>query len=239
MKTKYIVLVVLMLLLSLTGCSKKKYEIKIVIPPGTTEFVYQEDFVYSNEEISPTRNKIIIASGEGLGDSEVVLKPIKVKEENAYEPTYLTPGMPVEMDVEKGAWFKIGVAVQNPTDVPITVSVIVEGVEEIRIEEKVENYEGYPVVSELDNFDGVDTTILAKYNDVLFAKSFALIDYECKSEPVGTIDTLIPSKYVPFNNSETNQEELLNALVYDFSENSVILFYDNVFHLFERIDYLK
>lgn len=100
-------------------------------------------------------------------------------------------------------------------------------------------YDGYVLVSELDNYDGVDTTILAKFNDVLFAKSFALIDYECKSEPVGTIDTLIPNKYVPFNNSETNQEELLNALVYDFSENSVILFYDNVFHLFERIDYLK
>lgn len=52
-----------------------------------------------------------------------------VKEENAYEPTYLTPGMPVEMDVEKGAWVKIGVAMQNPTDTDITVYVEVEGVE--------------------------------------------------------------------------------------------------------------
>ena len=53
------------------------------------EIVYQEDFVYSDEEISPIGNKITIYSGDGLGDTEVVLKPISVKEENAYEPTYL------------------------------------------------------------------------------------------------------------------------------------------------------
>lgn len=112
----------------------KSYEIRITIPAGTMdEFVYQEDFIYSDEEISPTGNKIIISPGKGLGDTEVVLKPIEVKEENAYEPTYLTPGMPVEMEVEKGAWFKIGVNMQNPTDKDIDVYVTVTGVE-LRIE---------------------------------------------------------------------------------------------------------
>ena len=37
------------------------------------------------------------------------------------------------MNVEKGAWFKIGIAMQNPTDEDITVYVNVEGVE-VRIE---------------------------------------------------------------------------------------------------------
>lgn len=90
----------------------------------------------TSDEITPTTaHEItnIISSGEGLGDTEVVLKPIEVKEENAYEPTYLTPGMPVEMDVEKDAWFKIGVSMQNPTDTDITVYVEVKGVE-VRIE---------------------------------------------------------------------------------------------------------
>ena len=41
--------------------------------------------------------------------------------------------MPVKMDVEKGAWFKIGVNMQNPTDTDIVVYVEVEGVE-VRIE---------------------------------------------------------------------------------------------------------
>ncbi len=100
---------------------------------STEEIVYQEDFVYSDEEISPIGNKITIYSGDGLGDTEVVLKPISVKEENAYEPTYLTPGMPVEMDVEKGAWFKVGINMQNNTDTDKIVYVEIEGVE-VRIE---------------------------------------------------------------------------------------------------------
>ena len=117
------------------GCVKNDtHQISITIPAGSTEeIIYQEDFAYSDEEISPTGNTITISSGEGLGDTEVVLKPIEVKEENAYEPTYLTPGMPVKMDVEKGAWFKIGVNVQNPTDTDIVVYVEVEGIE-VRIE---------------------------------------------------------------------------------------------------------
>ena len=114
--------------------NEKSYDIRITIPAGTMgEVVYQEDFIYSDEEISPTGNKIKISSGKGLGDTEVVLKPVEVKEENAYEPEYLTPGMPVEMEVEKGAWFKIGVNMQNPTDEDFDVYVTVTGVE-LRIE---------------------------------------------------------------------------------------------------------
>lgn len=106
------------------------YAIRITIPAGSTEEIaYQEDFCYSDEEISPTGNKITISLGEGMGDTEVVLKPIEAKEENAYEPTYITPGMPVKMDVEKGAWFKIGVNMQNPTTEDIDVYVSVRNAE--------------------------------------------------------------------------------------------------------------
>ena len=114
---------------------EKEYLIRITIPAGSTEeIVYQEDFFYSDEEISPTGNKITISLGEGMGDTEVVLKPIEVKEENSYEPTYITPGMPVKMDVEKNAWFKIGVNMQNPTTEDIDVYVNVRNVE-VRIAE--------------------------------------------------------------------------------------------------------
>lgn len=110
------------------------YKISITVPAGTAgEFTYIEDFIYSDEEISPIGDTITVSSVEGLPDTEVVLKPIEVKEENAYERTYLTPGMPVEMDVEKGAWFKIGISMNNDTDEDITFYVEVEGVE-VRIE---------------------------------------------------------------------------------------------------------
>lgn len=135
MKRILVLILALAFVLPITGCSQNDtYKIKIVVPAGTDkDFVYQEEFIYSEEEISPNSNKITISSGEGLGDTEVVLKPIEVEEENAYEPTYLTPGMPIEMSVEKGAWFKVGVSIQNPTDTDIVVYVVVEGVE-VRIE---------------------------------------------------------------------------------------------------------
>ncbi len=45
----------------------------------------------------------------------------------------MTSGMPVEFEVEKGAWYKIGVNIQNPTDEDIVVYVHVEDVE-VRVE---------------------------------------------------------------------------------------------------------
>ena len=77
MKKLIALVLTLACVLALTGCGKNDtYKIKIVIPAGSTEeIVYQEDFVYSDEEISPIGNKITIYSGDGLGDTEVVLKP--------------------------------------------------------------------------------------------------------------------------------------------------------------------
>ena len=103
----------------------KAYQIKITIPAGSTKPV-----CYSDEEISPKGNMLTLYAGEGLGDTEITLLPIEVREENAYdEPAYMTPGMPVKMDVEKGAWFKIGVNVQNTTDESKDVYVSVKNVE--------------------------------------------------------------------------------------------------------------
>ena len=90
----------------------REYQIRITIPAGSTEPI-----CYSDEEISPKGNTLTFYAGEGLGDTEITLLPVEVREENAYdEPAYITPGMPVKMDVERGAWFKIGVNIQNPTD---------------------------------------------------------------------------------------------------------------------------
>lgn len=103
----------------------REYQIRITIPAGSTEA-----FCYSDEEISPKGNTLTFYAGEGLGDTEIALLPVEVREENAYdEPAYITPGMPVKMDVEKGAWFKIGVNLQNTTDESMDVYVSVKNVE--------------------------------------------------------------------------------------------------------------
>lgn len=133
MKNKKIISIICIIIIAILSIiflqtKGKSYKIEITIPAGSSE-----TFVYSDVEISPKKNKITIISGEGLGDSEIVLKPIEVKEENIYEPTYITRGMPVKMDVEKGAWFKVGVNIQNSTDEDIIVCLTITDVE-LRIE---------------------------------------------------------------------------------------------------------
>ena len=119
----------LVFVLALTGCGKNDtYKVRITVPAGSAEA-----FIYSDEEISATGKKIIIYSGEGLGDTEVILQPVNELITPGYVATYLTPGIPVEFDAEKGEWFKIGISMQNDTDTDKTVYVEVEGVE-VRIE---------------------------------------------------------------------------------------------------------
>lgn len=122
--TLFLIAVVLLL----SGCGNNESSVvEIIIPAGSTEM-----FVYSDVEISPQKDKIVILSWAGMSDTEVILKPVEIREETPYKPMYLTRGMPVTMDVEKGGWFQIGVSVQNPGDKPITVAVKVENVD-IRI----------------------------------------------------------------------------------------------------------
>lgn len=115
--------------LGMVGCGKNDtYKVRITVPAGSTEA-----FVYSDEEISATGKKITISSGEGLGDTEVILSPVDENVEVEYVATYLTSGMPIEFDAVQGEWFKIGISMQNDTDTDIIVYVEVEGVE-VRIE---------------------------------------------------------------------------------------------------------
>lgn len=128
MKKHLIIILMLIGFLILIACGESnKYEIEILVPAGSTEA-----FVYSEEEIRATGNQITIWSGAGLGDTEVILKPVNENVETGYVAEYLTHGVPVEFDTlnVNDEWFKIGVAVQNDSDRgPIAVSVEVEGVE--------------------------------------------------------------------------------------------------------------
>ena len=111
------------------------YTIHVTVPAGTmNEFVYIEDFIYSDEEISPQKKQLTLKSIDLPDGTEFVLQPVEVTEENAYERTYLDRGEPVLINVEKGAWFKIGIALQNPTDEDIEVGITVENVK-VRIKQ--------------------------------------------------------------------------------------------------------
>ena len=161
MKKKYItILLIILSILSLEGCNKKdKYEIEILIPAGS-----QEAFVYSEEEIMATGSHITIWSGAGLGDTEVILKPVNENVEAGYVAEYLTYGMPVKLDAVKGEWFQVGVAVQNDSDRgPIAVSVEVEGVD-VRIAEIEEKNASNEDIALLADTFWNDVTKMAYYD---------------------------------------------------------------------------
>ena len=101
----------------LVGCSMQSdYAIRIVVPAGS-----QGEFVYSDEEMSPRKNQLDIKSIDMPKDAEFVLKPIDATQENTYECTNFPKGEPMLIEVEKGAWYKIGIAMENPTDEDIVV----------------------------------------------------------------------------------------------------------------------
>ena len=52
---------------------------------------------------------------------------MEVREETAYLPETLAPDKPVVMDVEKGAWFKVGVSLQNETETDQTMIYLMTG----------------------------------------------------------------------------------------------------------------
>ncbi len=117
----------------LTNPQRSRFGIRITIPAGSKGGVY-----YSDEEISPKRGRVTFAVGQDVGDTQISLEPVEVGRENAYdEAPYVTPGMPVEMEAEKGAWFRVGIYMENPGDEDKDVYVTVWPVE-VRIASKAE-----------------------------------------------------------------------------------------------------
>lgn len=149
----------------LTNPKQDRYTLRIVVPAGS-----QEEFVYTDEEVSTVRNSIKIWSGDGLGDTEVLLFPVNKTAETGYTATYLTHGMPVEFDAEKDMWFKIGVNMQNSTNEDIIVYVEVENVE-VRIVDEINSViEWFDYLETPDEmkWDGSLEISLTEFPDVTF-----------------------------------------------------------------------
>ena len=149
----------------LTNPKQDRYTLRIVVPAGS-----QEEFVYTDEEVSTVRNSIKIWSGDGLGDTEVLLFPVNKTAETGYTATYLTHGMSVEFDAEKDTWFKIGVNMQNPTNEDIIVYVEVENVE-VRIVDEINSViEWFDYLETPDEmkWDGSLEIGLTEFPDVTF-----------------------------------------------------------------------
>lgn len=94
---------------------------------------------------------------------------------------------------------------------------------------------GYQLVSTLKKVQHSSTEILVQFDGVLYGKSNAIIDYAGGTEKMGVIDKVIDSIYVPKYDNETNREEIRNAEVYDKTDKSIVLLYNNEYVLFEKL----
>ena len=121
-------------------------------------------------------------------------------------------------------------------DRPITEEKIEKIIVEFEIKEVEEKNRVKISDVELITKKTVDTSTLVKFNGVLYAKSYALIDYAGDfNNTIGVIDKLIDKEYLPNLDGETNSEELLNAKVLEANEEMMVLNCNNVARLFSAI----
>lgn len=122
-----------------------------------------------------------------------------------------------------------------------TIEILIDGqwllfASEERFDELVLDLSDYQKRSNLSESTEADTEILFFFHDHLYAKSYALIDYDGPDgEPLGMIRYVIDSEYVPKLHEETNQEALAGALIYDEGESGIILYYENEYYYFVKI----
>lgn len=108
--------------LGLIGCGNgESHKIEFLIPAGSTH-----EIVYAAEEISPKGNHLMISAGAGIVSTEVVLVPIDGAEEDILVSMALKQREPVKVKVEKGVWYRIGIAEQNLEAVPTAAEIVVE-----------------------------------------------------------------------------------------------------------------
>ncbi len=108
----------------LTDPKQDSHTLRIVVPSGS-----QEEFVYSQEEISAINSSIKIRSGDKANNTEILLLPVNKTTDDTYTTARLANSIPVTLEAEKGIHYKVGVNIQNPTDEDILVYVEVENAE--------------------------------------------------------------------------------------------------------------
>lgn len=78
---------------------------------------------------------------------------------------------------------------------------------------------------------------LVTYNGILYAKSKLMLDYEANViRPLGIINKLIGEEYLPILDCETNTEKLLNAVINEADENSLVLIVDGEAVLYKAVE---
>lgn len=227
---------------------------KIDIPQETVPLDNQENIDETNEnfktnKITITKNimddkKISVLNEYKLNIEEKATidyivnqcKNIYTKEVIYYQPNIVTPDYKidfnnnVELLIYKGnpkGWMLKDGFLSEAYNLDVFDKILEDIFDNIK-------YDNYKKISSLSS-KTVSTEILVKFDGILYGKSFSVIDYAGGSEPIGTINKLIDSEYVPKLDGETNTKEIFNALVFDKTNNTIVLEYNNNYVLFQKI----
>lgn len=116
--------------LFLTSPQNDTYEITFHIPAGC-----ENQLIYSDEEVSSQSRKLSFSIGQDMGDTKFQIEGIEGNDE--VHSTYVSPGVPWEIDAQKGAWYRVGIYASNDTSEEKTVHVTVKKAE-VRISSRAE-----------------------------------------------------------------------------------------------------
>ena len=134
-------LLIIPLFAILAGCVGSTYTINVNVPAGTLVYPTQSfvQYSFSDEEFCPNDDKIEITLTSPAPDMMVALIPLEPQDRlKTHKPQYLTPGLPSEFEVIKGAWYKVGLMVNNNSNADVSYPLEITNVSEVRIEETVD-----------------------------------------------------------------------------------------------------
>lgn len=259
MNKKIVIIAILVIIIAVIGIFtgfgrkiKSSMYSKIDIPQETFPLDNQENINETNEDFKT--NKITIT--KNIMDDKKILneykldieekatidyivnqcKNIYTKEVIYYQPDIVTPDYKidfnnnVELLIYKGnqrGWMLKNGFLSEAYNLNVFDTILEYIFDNIK-------YDNYKKISSLSSKTS-STEILVRFDGILYGKSFSVIDYAGGSEPIGSIDKLIDSEYVPKLDGETNTEEILNALVFDKTNNTIVLKYNNNYVLFQKI----
>ncbi|MCM1044901.1 MAG: M56 family metallopeptidase [Candidatus Gastranaerophilales bacterium] len=176
----------------------REYQVRVTIPAGCTD-----SFSYSDEEICPKGGTITLYAGEGLGDTEIVLLLTEGEGTEVYTPTYITPGWPVKLEVERGSWYRIGVNVQNSTGEDKDVYVSVRNVE-LRIADAAQDGGDINLLPTTDNAEmsALPATVANEEADALSAEEAEQAESSAQRYDMGDLDGNGENEYLLISQKE-------------------------------------
>ena len=120
---KKVLFALVLCLAILCGCSRSYLVLNFALPPSDGS-----QFIFSDQQLCPEKNTIRISAAAGIAKAEIILVPASGNDLQI-GPLPLTQEQSVTAKVEKGTWYRIGLAMPNDASGAIAAELHLEHVE--------------------------------------------------------------------------------------------------------------